>query len=64
MDWLSVMSGWAGGLSCRVDFWKRRGLQKLKAEGLMADQEGKGPQNEQNWEALVMHRLYGVRALC
>lgn len=59
MDWLSAMSGWAVGLSHRVEFWKRRGLQMPKAEGLRADQGGMGPRNEQNQGALLVHRLYG-----
>lgn len=59
MDWLSATSGWAVGLSRRVEFWKRRGLQKPKAEGLRADQGGMGPWNEQNWGALVVHRFMG-----
>lgn len=61
---LPCLSGWAVGLSCRVDFWKRKGLQKSKAEGLRAYQEDMSPQNEQNWGALVVGRLYRVGTLC
>lgn len=64
MNWLPAMSGLGKGFVLQRRFLEEE--RSPEAEGMRADQKGKdiGPQNEQNWGALVVHRLYGVGALC